>query len=264
MAGRPLPGIAEANAAEPMMVPAEEVAPRLRFGCSVAEAFGPWPGSGVPSDGGAAADGGSGSAAGAEIGGAADGSGYGSRGSAASAGLQPAVLRAVFDLYAEEHYVLIWRDGRGCVLLKEGYEASACLRAVWQAAWLERHCSVGAAGGSRSDSGTAGSSGSSNGSSDGSGSGSSGAGSSSDGSSSDGSSSLGREGSASSSSFPVTTSVPEYSASRHLDVDALEASLEALRRGFPEFISEAEALRWHTDSVVLKPAAFTISVGRHV
>lgn len=49
--------------------------------------------------------------------------------------LTPSLLQAV-PLYAEEQYVLLWAQGRGVVLLKEGAGARAYARAMWQAAWL--------------------------------------------------------------------------------------------------------------------------------
>lgn len=50
-----------------------------------------------------------------------------------------ALLLQAVPLYAEEQYVLLWMQGRGMVLLKEGAGARAYARAMWQAAWLDQH-----------------------------------------------------------------------------------------------------------------------------
>lgn len=58
--------------------------------------------------------------------------------------LSTRLLQAV-PLYAREEYVLLWAQGRGVVLLKEGAGARAYARAMWQAAWLLEHVHDGAA-----------------------------------------------------------------------------------------------------------------------
>ena len=38
----------------------------------------------------------------------------------------------IWHLHSLEKYVLVWRNGRGCVLLKEGAASNDMLRALWQ------------------------------------------------------------------------------------------------------------------------------------
>lgn len=121
-AGRPLPGVDAANAAEPMLLDSHTVAPRMHFGCSAAEAFG-------------------GAAAAAEA-------------------LRRPGANGLAGLYAGEGYLLVWRNRTAHVLLKDEPHSATpsgspspkpksrgsnsggstrLLRAAYQAAWLELH-----------------------------------------------------------------------------------------------------------------------------
>ncbi|MEW5303057.1 MAG: hypothetical protein WDW36_005786 [Sanguina aurantia] len=60
------------------------------------------------------------------------------------------VLASFLELYREEGHVLIWRDSAAHVVLKEGAGATALLRVIWQAAWLQHHHEAGSTDGSSS------------------------------------------------------------------------------------------------------------------
>ena len=101
VAGDGVPSIEEANLAEQMLLPPSACRPRMRFGCSLDEAL----------------------------------SSSSSGGSSSQA--QP--LQRLVELYAGERYLLTWRDGTAHVLLQATAAPLDLLRAMWQAAWLERH-----------------------------------------------------------------------------------------------------------------------------
>ena len=103
VAGRPLPDVATANQLEPMLVSSAQVTPRVTFGVSVEEAWGPWWG----------------------------GAGVGVEGDDGE------VLREWCEMFEGEGYWMVWRGGRGYVVLEEGFRPQVLLRALWQAAWLE-------------------------------------------------------------------------------------------------------------------------------
>lgn len=72
-------------------------------------------------------------------------------------------LAACMELYGSERYVLVRRDGVSYVMLKEGHTGRDVLRAIWQAAWLDRHegrepqlpgVAAGAAGGASNGNGS--------------------------------------------------------------------------------------------------------------
>eukprot|EP00798_Chlamydomonas_sp_ICE-L_P020131 gene20131-26862_t len=48
-------------------------------------------------------------------------------------------LELYFRLYEQEQYILVWRDSKAYVVLKEEAEPEDILRSVWQAAWLNGH-----------------------------------------------------------------------------------------------------------------------------
>lgn len=56
-----------------------------------------------------------------------------------SSSSQAQPLQQLVDLYAGERFLLTWRDGSAYVLLQEAAAPVDLLRAMWQAAWLERH-----------------------------------------------------------------------------------------------------------------------------
>jgi hypothetical protein len=51
--------------------------------------------------------------------------------------LQPGVLQAWLEIFEEEEHLLVWRQGHAYVVLKQGSQQGALLRALWQAAWLD-------------------------------------------------------------------------------------------------------------------------------
>jgi hypothetical protein len=113
----PLPGVDEANAAEPMLVPAGSVRPRMQLGCSLQQAWGAALGSSSGSSGG----GGGGGVSGGLL-----------------TGVDDALLSQWVELFEGEPYLLVFREGVAWVVVKQGASSRDLLRAVWQAAWLDR------------------------------------------------------------------------------------------------------------------------------
>lgn len=95
VAGQPLSNVTTINQQEPFLIAADDVLPRIVFGCSVQEAFGEE--------------------------------------------YESAQLQGVLELYCNQQYILLWRDQRAYVLLNDDYTSEACLKAIWQAAWLEQN-----------------------------------------------------------------------------------------------------------------------------
>ncbi|KAK9805694.1 hypothetical protein WJX72_012310 [[Myrmecia] bisecta] len=101
--GERLPGIAEANQAEPILRLPSQMRPSVKMGASIAEVFGDSP---SPQE------------------------------------LQPLLETLGPALQQQrEQYLLLWREGRGLVLLRESAKPQDLLRAMWQAAWLD-HCGI--------------------------------------------------------------------------------------------------------------------------
>lgn len=118
-----VPSIEEANASEDMLQSPSACRPRIVFGCTLDEALG----------GTLGASAASGSLASLMSLASFDGGGGGCSSTAARQ------LRELVPLYAGERYLLSWREGTAYVLLQEGAEPLDLMRAMWQAAWLERH-----------------------------------------------------------------------------------------------------------------------------
>ena len=110
--GGRVPSVAEGNEGEQILLPPWACRPRVAYGCTLAQALA------------GSSSGSSGSHAGME---------------AASAASIP--LGELQQLYRDEQYMLTWHSGTAWVLLLEGAGPIDMLRAMWQAAWLERHCS---------------------------------------------------------------------------------------------------------------------------
>jgi hypothetical protein len=55
-----------------------------------------------------------------------------------SGGAQAEQLRQLVRLYSSERYMLTWHSGAAWVLVLEGAQCTDLLRAMWQAAWLDR------------------------------------------------------------------------------------------------------------------------------
>ncbi|GFR40703.1 hypothetical protein Agub_g1295, partial [Astrephomene gubernaculifera] len=163
--GRPLPDVAAGNAREPVMTDPWDVRPRVRMGCSVAEAYGSGFGAGSSrgDEGGETSGSLSGSlkqwtgglvVAGSGVTGNRDEGRHkeGTKhvpGAAAASSQAVALLLSYIELYDKEGYVLVWRAGTAHVVLKEGHTGRDLLRAVWQAAWLD--CWRGSGSGSSGD-----------------------------------------------------------------------------------------------------------------
>eukprot|EP00775_Hariotina_reticulata_P012982 gene12982-13111_t len=51
--------------------------------------------------------------------------------------LQSGLLQAWLEIFRQEEHLLVWRQGHAYVVLKQGSQQGALLRALWQAAWLD-------------------------------------------------------------------------------------------------------------------------------
>jgi hypothetical protein len=99
--------LAEANATEPIWQGPAACCPRVELGCSIEDAV-------------------------TRVSGTTGISGNG-------AGLEPGInLAALLDMYAAQSYMLTWHEGVARVVLWENAQPRDMMRAIWQAAWLER------------------------------------------------------------------------------------------------------------------------------
>ena len=122
--GQALEAPVAVNAREPLWESSASMQPWMVLGCGLDQLLRGW----RPSGGG---DGGGTSIASSTI---SSGSGW----CEAPPDAQPYI-----DLYGGEQYMLAWRDGLAHVALKQGAGTKAVLRALWQAAWLQRDGEVG-------------------------------------------------------------------------------------------------------------------------
>jgi hypothetical protein len=106
VAGAPLPGVAAANAAEPLIGAITRAPVRVELGVTLA----------VMLEGGGAGE-----------------------------DPEAVPLEELLDAWAGEAFLLKWRGGRARAALWEGASAADGLRAVWAAAWLQRACGARAA-----------------------------------------------------------------------------------------------------------------------
>lgn len=94
-----VPSVEEGNLGERVLLTPSQCSPRVHLGCTLDEAFG-------------------------------GGGGGGS--------MQAGQLGELVRLYRGERYLLTWHSGASWVLVLEGAQRTDLLRAMWQAAWLER------------------------------------------------------------------------------------------------------------------------------
>lgn len=106
-----LPGVAEVNAAEPMLIPATSLKPRVHLGCSLQQAWG-----------------------GVDV--------WGGAGSSLPGGVSDEVIAEWVSIYSKEDYLLLYRDGAAWVVVKKGASQWSLMRAVWQAAWLDAQSGI--------------------------------------------------------------------------------------------------------------------------
>ncbi|KAJ9526665.1 hypothetical protein QJQ45_017575 [Haematococcus lacustris] len=131
----------------------------------------------------------------------------------------------------EEHLV-VWRDGQAFVLLFEGAAPQAVLRALWQAAWLQRNA------------GTANHS-------------------SSNGISSSNGNVAGGGAASVNDTQPVTRDpIGGGSGDAPLPLSLLRASVEALQANFPAFVQEAQGAGWDIDCVLVATGPVRLRVLR--
>eukprot|EP00798_Chlamydomonas_sp_ICE-L_P015134 gene15133-21189_t len=153
--GQPLPGVAELNLIEPIWAPASAVKPVVKLGCSLRKAFGEGfeeragvisldlqqPAKSSSSDLTQPTDSSSSdlqhpaNGSSSELG---DGTGPFNAPSTSGRSAEEE-LKLYFKLYKQEQYILVWRDSKAYVVLKEEAEPKDILRSVWQAAWLSGH-----------------------------------------------------------------------------------------------------------------------------
>ncbi|PRW60390.1 UPF0420 isoform X4 [Chlorella sorokiniana] len=202
-----VPSIEEANQSEQILLPPSACRPRMRFGCSLDEALG-WSGSGgllsSPLGGASSSSSSSSSSVGSSSGGS-------SSSSSTDGGSQAQELQQLVALYAGERYMLTWRDGTAHVLLQETAAPVDLLRAMWQAAWLERYAGTGKAEAAAA-AGT---------------------------------------GVSTAAAGGGNGATAQVQLSGAADAQLLEASLAALQQQWPDFAAAAAAQGWHLEKAVL-------------
>ncbi|GAB4822423.1 hypothetical protein N2152v2_009469 [Parachlorella kessleri] len=133
MEGR-VPGVDEVNRGENPFIPASSCNPRAVFGCTVEEALQGFLATSLDSNGnGYFSDSGQHSSS-------LNGTGNGSNGSKPDGQPQEAQrpLQSLIELYHGEQFLLTWHHSTAYVLLWEGAGPRDYMRAMLQAAWLER------------------------------------------------------------------------------------------------------------------------------